>query len=86
MEEDAVQVLKFMASNGLIANPKKTAMVIVQDLQPRSIESAQHQRRNHHLSKDTRRSINDDVATLYLKWRSLQEEGPPHISTIAYIA
>ena len=29
MEEDALQVLKFMASNGLIANPKKTAMLFL---------------------------------------------------------
>ena len=29
MEEDAIQVLKFMASNGLIANPKKTAMLFL---------------------------------------------------------
>ena len=29
MEEDAVQVLKFMASNGLIVNPNKTAMLFL---------------------------------------------------------
>ena len=55
---------------------------IVQDLRPRSTKSAQPQRRNHHLSKDTWRSINDDAATLYLEWGSLQEEGPPHVNII----
>ena len=29
LEEDALQVLKFMASNGRIANPKKTALVFL---------------------------------------------------------
>ena len=29
MEEDALQVLKFMASNGLVANAKKTAMLFL---------------------------------------------------------
>ena len=29
MEEDSKQVLKFMASNGLIANPKKIAMLFL---------------------------------------------------------
>ena len=29
MERDALQVMKFMASNGLIANPKKTALLIL---------------------------------------------------------
>ena len=29
LEEDALQVLRFMASNGLIANPKKTALVFL---------------------------------------------------------
>ena len=29
LESDAVQVMRFMASNGLIANPKKTALVIL---------------------------------------------------------
>ena len=29
MEEDASQVLKYMASNSLIANPKKTAMLFL---------------------------------------------------------
>ena len=29
MEEDAVQVLRFMSSNGLIANPNKTAMLFL---------------------------------------------------------
>ena len=29
LESDAVQVLRFMASNGLIANPKKTAFIIL---------------------------------------------------------
>ena len=32
--------------------------------------------------KDTRRSINNDAATLYSKWRSLHEEGPPHVNYI----
>ena len=27
LEEDALNVLKFMASNGLIANPAKTALI-----------------------------------------------------------
>ena len=27
MEEDSARVLRYMASNGLIANPKKTAMI-----------------------------------------------------------
>ena len=39
-------------------------------------------KRNHHFIKDTRRSINDDAATLYSEWRSLHEEGPPHVSSI----
>ena len=29
LEEDAKQVLMFMASNGLVANPKKTAFMIL---------------------------------------------------------
>ena len=29
---------------------------------------------------DTRGSINDDAATLDTEWRSLQEEGPPHVT------
>ena len=29
MEEDATQILRFMASNGLIANPNKTAMLFL---------------------------------------------------------
>ena len=29
MEEDALQVMKFMSSNGLCANPKKTALVFL---------------------------------------------------------
>ena len=29
MESDALQVMKFMASNGLIANPKKTALLVL---------------------------------------------------------
>ena len=29
MEEDALQVMKFMASNGLVANPKKTALLVL---------------------------------------------------------
>ena len=48
-----------------------------------SMGSAQHRRRNHHLSKDTRRSNNDDVAMLYLQWRSLQEEGPLHVIIVS---
>ena len=37
LEEDANGVLTFMASNGLVANPKKTAFMILshkQDLAP----------------------------------------------------
>ena len=29
MEADAINVLKFMASNGLVANPKKTTMLFL---------------------------------------------------------
>ena len=29
MEIDAVKVLKFMASNGLVANPKKTTLIFL---------------------------------------------------------
>ena len=29
MEIDAVNVLKFMASNGLVANPKKTTLIFL---------------------------------------------------------
>ena len=29
MEEDAINVLKFMASNGLVANPKKTKLLFL---------------------------------------------------------
>ena len=29
MEEDAINVLRFMASNGLVANPKKTTFIIL---------------------------------------------------------
>ena len=29
LEEDALQVLKFMASNGLVANPSKTKLMIL---------------------------------------------------------
>ena len=29
MEEDAKNVLQFMASNGLVANPKKTSLIIL---------------------------------------------------------
>ena len=39
-------------------------------------------KRNRHFIKDTRGSINDDAATLYSEWRSLQEEGPPHVKAI----
>ena len=34
------------------------------------------------LIQDTRGSINDGAATLRHVWRSRQEEGPPHVSTI----
>ena len=29
LEEDAIQVLKFMASNGLVANPSKTTLMFL---------------------------------------------------------
>ena len=35
MEDDAIQVLTFMASNGLFANPKKTVKTALQSIQPK---------------------------------------------------
>ena len=32
LEEDAQNVLNFMASNGLVANPKKTALIFLRKL------------------------------------------------------
>ena len=38
------------------------------------------EKRNHHFIKDTWGGINDDAATLHSEWRSLLEEGPPHVN------
>ena len=37
--------------------------------------------RKRHLIQDTRGSINDGAATLRNEWRSLHEEGPPHVNS-----
>ena len=38
LEEDALNVLRFMASNGLVANPKKTAFIVLNHKQDYNID------------------------------------------------
>ena len=53
--------------------------VNVQELQQRINTQRNNQDQELSPHQDTRGSINDDAAALYIEWRSLQEEGPPHV-------
>ena len=38
MEEDAKEILNFMALNGLVTNPKKTSLLIINNKQEEKVE------------------------------------------------
>ena len=57
------------------------ATVNVQVLQPRINTTKQRSRQKRQLNQDTRGSINDGAAALQNEWRSLPDEGPPHVIT-----
>ena len=63
LEEDALMVLKFMASNGLVANASKTSFIIIGDnsIQNQSIKIGQAQVVQEHSAKLLGMSFSDDL-------------------------